>query len=53
MMKRYSSSKSKFSLMNAKASLKIEGIHFTTKEDLLFLERAMGGLKILNFWPAL
>ena len=49
MMKRYSNTRSKIALMNAKASLKIEGIYFTTQEDLLLLERANGRLSNSEF----
>lgn len=48
-MKRYSQKQVRRALLNAKASLEIEGYLFTPQEDQLLLERAEGKLKYTEF----
>lgn len=48
-LKRASRQKSNIALMNAKASLAIEGIYLTSQEDQLLLARANGQLKNSEF----
>ena len=48
-MKRNSRRNSKIALMNAKASLAIEGMYLTTQEDQLLLDRANGKLNDSEF----
>lgn len=49
MVRKNNHKKSKSALMHAKASLEIEGIHFTTQEEQLLLERANGRLSYSEF----
>lgn len=48
-MKRTSRQKNSIALLNAKASLAIEGIHLTTQEERLLELRANGRLKHCDF----
>lgn len=49
LMKRYAHKKRLKALLNAKASLEIEGMHLTTREEQLVLRRANGEVKNTEF----
>lgn len=48
-LKRYSQQKLRRALLNAKASLEIEGIFLTPQEDRLLLDRAEGKMTYSEF----
>lgn len=49
LVKRYSHKNRLQALLNAKASLAIEGMHLTTREEQLILQRANGKMKNSEF----
>ncbi|APO43362.1 hypothetical protein BS614_04375 [Paenibacillus xylanexedens] len=48
-VKRYTRKNKLIALMNAKASLAVEGMHLTASEDNLIMERLNGNLKNSEF----